>query len=141
MRSLASGPCLGALTRGLRSGTSPISSTSCEACQKNRYGLMVVPRMATTVVQNATSAENVGTKNPRATSPQGTLTTSAVPKYANKANVSHFKTETYRAYCIATWSTALSTPKPATYRNLGPPTSKLTASPMAPRSAPMLIVL
>ena len=57
-----------------------MSSTSWDACQKNKYGLIVVPRMATTVVQNAASDENVGTNSPHATSPQGTFTTIRVPK-------------------------------------------------------------
>ena len=63
-----------------RSGTALMSSTSCEACQNNKYGLMVVPRMATTVVENAPSAEKVGTNNPHTTSPHGTFTTIKVPK-------------------------------------------------------------
>jgi hypothetical protein len=75
---------------------------------------MVVPKMATTVVQKATSAENVGTTNPHAASDHGTLTTRTVPKYANNARVSHFRTETYREYCIITWRSAHKMPKKTT---------------------------
>ncbi len=40
----------GALRRGFSSSQASRSSTSCEACQKNMYGLMVVPKMATMAV-------------------------------------------------------------------------------------------
>jgi hypothetical protein len=48
--------------------------------QKNRYGLVVVPRMATTDVQNVELVGTVGIKRPRATSCQGICTTMTVPK-------------------------------------------------------------
>ena len=37
-----------------------ISSTSSEACQKNRYGLMVVPKIAITIVAALESKVNFG---------------------------------------------------------------------------------
>src|ERR1700688_318898 len=114
MRSIASGPCLGSKTNGFRSRISLISSTSWEACQKNRYGLIVVPKIATTTVQNSEFADKVGIKNPRAASIQGTFTTITVPKYANSANVSHFKTDTYREYGIKICSTAHRIPNATT---------------------------
>jgi hypothetical protein len=65
---------------GLRAGMSTISSTSCEACQKNRYGLMVVPRMATTIVHMCDCVLKLGMKKPRTASAQGMCTTTRVPK-------------------------------------------------------------
>ena len=41
---------------------------------------MVVPKMATTVVQNAGSKDSVGTRKPRSASPHGIFTTITVPK-------------------------------------------------------------
>ncbi len=45
--------CQGASRKGWALGSARVSSTSCEACQKNIYGLMVVPNTATTVVTQA----------------------------------------------------------------------------------------
>src|SRR5579883_2982108 len=72
IRCSADGPCRGSRTSGSRSGTALISSTSCDACQKNRYGLIVVPRIATTVVQKLTSEDGDGTNKPCGTSAHGT---------------------------------------------------------------------
>src|SRR6478672_4259574 len=80
IRSIASGPCSGDFASGFLAFTFLISSTSCEACQKKRYGLIVVPKIATTTVQKPALLDNVGTKKPRAASNQGTFTTIAVPK-------------------------------------------------------------
>jgi hypothetical protein len=55
---------------------------------------MVVPNTATTVVQNAASGRNVGSRKPRAASAHGMSTTITAPKYANRARVSHFSTAT-----------------------------------------------
>ena len=57
-----------------------MSSHSWAACQKNRYGLMVVPSTATTVVQNSESEEKLGTNRPRANSSQSSLITIKVAK-------------------------------------------------------------
>ena len=57
-----------------------MSSTSCEACQKNKYGLMVVPNIATTVVHMCESVVKLGMKKPRTASPQGMCTARRVPK-------------------------------------------------------------
>gem|GEM_PF-3261971 len=61
---------------------------------KNRYGLIVVPNIATIIAQNFGSDENVGRSNPRSASAHGISTTITVPKYANSGRVSHFSTET-----------------------------------------------
>ena len=47
IRRSALGAWLGALRSGWRRSLASISSTSCAACQQNRYGLMVVPSRAT----------------------------------------------------------------------------------------------
>jgi hypothetical protein len=54
-----------------------MSSTSSEACQKKRYGLMVVPNTATTTAAAAASGLNRGMNVCRATSSQGTCTTNS----------------------------------------------------------------
>ena len=80
MRSKAAVACPGRLSKGLRSGIARMSSASWEACQKNRYGLIVVPRMATIIIQKLPSAENDGTKRPQSISFQETCATITVPK-------------------------------------------------------------
>jgi hypothetical protein len=68
-----------------------MSSHSWAACQKNRYGLMVVPSTATTVVQNSESVEKLGTNTPRASSSQSSWITMSVAKYANSDSVIHLR--------------------------------------------------
>ena len=53
------------------------SSASWEACQKKRYGLMVVPNTATTISIKSRSNDSVGMKVATATSPHGTFTLNA----------------------------------------------------------------
>src|SRR6476469_8620066 len=121
MRSIASGPCSGARSSGFLLRTAPISSTSWDDCQKKRYGLIVVPSMATTVVQNSHLYENVGIKNPLAASAHGTCTAMTVPKYARSANVSHLSHPTYFEYSMNTCSPAQRSAKAKMYKSLGPP--------------------
>ena len=54
------------------------SSTSSLACQKKRYGLMVVPRIATSIDHSARPCGMEGTNVERATWRQSTPTTKAV---------------------------------------------------------------
>ena len=91
MRSIAEAPWRGALRSACRSGCARMSSHSCAACQKNKYGLIVVPSTATTVVQNSESAEKLGTSTPRASSSQSSLTVSRAAKYANSDRVIHLR--------------------------------------------------
>ena len=49
-----------------------MSSTSSDACQKNRYGLMVVPNTPTTTAAAAAFGVKRGQTVRNATSPQGT---------------------------------------------------------------------
>src|SRR5260370_14376173 len=66
----------------LRSGDSCLlmgtSSTSCDVCQKNKYGLMVVPSTAIKAIRYAGSRETDGTTVERSACVQGTRTTNAV---------------------------------------------------------------
>src|ERR1039457_5957158 len=55
------------------------SSTSSLACQKNRYGLIVVPRIATSVDHSSLVCGIDGTKVARATPLQSAPTTNASP--------------------------------------------------------------
>jgi hypothetical protein len=67
---------LGAAALSLSSGDAPgiarMSSTSSDACQKKRYGLMVVPKTATIIVAASASRLKLGQKVRSTTSPQGT---------------------------------------------------------------------
>ncbi len=51
-----------------------MSSTSSEACQKNRYGLMVVPKTPSTTAAAPASSLKRGQTVRKATSPHGTWT-------------------------------------------------------------------
>ena len=66
----------GADGRSRKSGAAPgrlcISSTSSEACQKKRYGLMVVPKTATTTAAATGFGVKRGQKVRSATCPHGT---------------------------------------------------------------------
>src|SRR5215831_20208710 len=53
--------CCGACFSGDDFASSFCSSTSSAACQKNRYGLIVVPKMATRAVIDADDGSNEGT--------------------------------------------------------------------------------
>ena len=55
------------------------SSTSWLACQKNRYGEMVVPRMATRVTRYGASNRTAGTSAPRAAAAQSGRAKAAAP--------------------------------------------------------------
>ena len=60
---MTAGPKHLVLVPGLAcAGVASTSLSSCEACQKNRYGLIVVPRDATTDVQNVELVEAMGIK-------------------------------------------------------------------------------
>src|SRR6185503_8803814 len=67
------------------------SSTSCEVCQKNKYGDMVVPSMA--VTKNICSREKdmAGRNVPRKTWLHGRCTIKAAKTYESNAMVNHFK--------------------------------------------------
>ena len=56
------------------SGAARISSTSSDACQKNRYGLIVVPNTPTIMAAAFASGVKCGTNVRSATCPQGTCT-------------------------------------------------------------------
>ena len=61
------------LARSLR------SSASSDACQKNMYGLIVVPKIATSISVKSRVHDSCGTKVAAATSPQGMWTLNAAP--------------------------------------------------------------
>ncbi len=80
--SLMRDNCLGASRGEIFSGCSAsfavTSSTSSAACQKKRYGLIVVPRTAMRAVKNPARGRNEGTNAPRTTCAQDTWLTNAV---------------------------------------------------------------
>src|SRR6202049_1557222 len=77
--------------RSVRRPAAFISSTSDDACQKKRYGEMVVPRMATSIVMKALLNSRWGTKVAISTLPAGGWSRNAVMTYAKRARVSHLK--------------------------------------------------
>src|SRR5271165_4640105 len=97
MRSNCFRACHGAHFTGCSLRLSRTSSASSDACQKNRYGLMVVPSTATSAVKYATLNVTEGTKVERNAGPQATRATNGVSTYANSAMVSHFR---YFTYCV-----------------------------------------
>ena len=72
------------------------SSTSWEACQKNRYGEIVVPRMPTMVETYSGDHSRCGTRVAFTTSFHGGRTRNAQATYEKRTSVSHRK---MRAIC------------------------------------------
>ena len=58
------GACCGFSSKGASLGSASSSSTSCELCQKNRYGLIVVPNTATTSVSESPDSSKRGSSAP-----------------------------------------------------------------------------
>src|SRR5215471_3158183 len=110
MRLSCSSLCSGANLSGISPGSSLCSSTSSDACQKNRYGLIGVPKIATTVMSIVGVQSMEGTNVARATSFHGISTTNATPTYPNSARQSHFSSGTYRWYGTNTSRIALPAP-------------------------------
>jgi hypothetical protein len=92
----------GACFRGGNLGSSFCSSTSSAACQKNRYGLIVVPKIATIAVIAAVDHSNDGTRVASSTRRHGNVTTKTTPTYASSDTHSHFRYGTYRRYGMKT---------------------------------------
>lgn len=78
MRRKALDACFGARRNGLRRLLEAISSTSCAACQQNRYGLMVVPSRATRPTAYDAFQVMGGSTRLRSTAGHGTPITSTV---------------------------------------------------------------
>src|SRR5215469_7589715 len=116
------------------------SSTSSRACQKNMYGEIVVPRMATSVVTELALSAKLGTKVPRSTACQSGLAKNADPTYANSARVSHLKTDVTTLCDPQTWSASTAAPTGTTIAMIGTGTSRFKLAAIAPISAPALIV-
>ena len=74
MRRSSPGAAAGSRSSGSASGCASRSSTSWDACQKNRYGLIVVPNTPTTTAAAVASGRKWGQSVRSATSPQGTRT-------------------------------------------------------------------
>ena len=66
------------------------------ACQKKRYGLIVVPRIATKAVAYAAFHCSSGTTSERSACGHGTWATNTTPTYVNRVSVVHFSTDAYR---------------------------------------------
>ena len=75
-----------------RSPCSRSSSTSSLHCQKNRYGEIVVPRIAMIPASSGLSSVIDGTNVRRATSPQSTRTANSTTTYVPSDSVSHRRT-------------------------------------------------
>src|ERR1041384_1555317 len=71
-------------------------STSCEACQKNKYGEIVVPIIATNTARYALDHSICGINVDRITAVQSGWARKAAATYANNTSVSHLNT---RAMC------------------------------------------
>src|SRR5437870_9419697 len=76
------------------------SSASSEACQKNRYGDIVVPKRATNIIAKPALNCTCGTTLAANISSHLPLTIRAVITYANKNSVRYFSTFTYLWYGI-----------------------------------------
>ena len=90
------------------------SSTSCDACQKKRYGLIVVPRMATRVDQASLPRGRLGTIVSRTIDSQFGRTTIAVRTYANRKSASHFRVFAIFAYGSQTVAALIAIPNTTT---------------------------
>ena len=117
------------------------SSTSSLVCQKNRYGLIVVPRIATSVDHSSLLCGIDGTKVSRSTLPQSAPTTNAVMGYAKSTSTSHFSTFAICLYWSLTVAQEIRTANTTTNQWELMPDSIAAASAMPARSAPILIVL
>src|SRR5439155_7139240 len=117
------------------------SSTSCEACQKKRYGLMVVPSTAMSAVRYAFVSLMCGIRDACSTALQGTCTKKTTPTYAKSETVSHFKYFTYVEYGMNTTAIRDATPHVIVKMLAFPGKSNCNAAPIAPISAPRLKTL
>src|ERR1022692_3845103 len=117
------------------------SSTSSVVCQKNIYGEIVVPRIATSVVRYPAVSDMCGTKVPRMTCHQSGLAKKAAPTYARSASASHLKTEDITLYdpqtCNARSTAAIGTINSTILMG----NSRLMEAAIAPISAPALMLL
>src|SRR6266478_2044981 len=102
---------LGACLRASSPGLHATSSTSCDACQKNRYGLMVVPSTAMSAVRYSRVTSKPGRTTACTTSDHETCTKNAVPTYAKRESVSHFKYFAYSEYGMNNSASTDTTPK------------------------------
>src|SRR5689334_3271462 len=87
------------------------SSTSWAACQKNRYGEMVVPNKPTRVEMYAVVHSRWGTNVLRATSIQSGFDRNAAITYANSTSVSHLNTRAISRYDDQKSNTVIRTAK------------------------------
>jgi hypothetical protein len=71
------GACSGARVSERAPAPSFVSSTSCPACQKNRYGLIVVPITATIAIRYSALSNSGGQATAQATSSHATCTMKA----------------------------------------------------------------
>ena len=132
------------IARSCASATGPTwgwtrpSSTSSLACQKKRYGEIVVPNTAIRAATYVRSPWNRGRNVFRATSAQGTSTTASTTTYATSERVSHRRTFAYRRYGTNTSRASMAAVMPTTSTTYGTPTSSRTEAAIEPMSAPML---
>ena len=77
IRLVSCGSFSGSCFRGFLSGSIRCSSASWEDCHTNRYGEIVVPRIATSVVRNAAFHCTFGISRPASASLSGTFATNS----------------------------------------------------------------
>src|SRR5438552_2644775 len=111
------------------------------ACQKNRYGEIVVPSIATSVLTYSLLNEICGTNVALATALQSGPARNAAITYANSETVSHLNTFTIRRYEPQICSTTIATAIGTTIAAIGIGTNIFIAADIAAMSAPALIVL
>src|SRR5439155_16215306 len=108
------------------------SSTSCAACQKNKYGEIVVPRIATRTEKNPRDHSMCGMTVASSARRQSTRATNAVRTYARSTSVSHLNTRAIVRYDDHINSTIITAPKTGTISVTGAPLTIIVASAIPP---------
>ena len=144
MRARAAGPCRGARSSGTRPASMRVSSTSWEACQNSRYGLMVVPKIADHhLPERALGSDRAATAGPAAPGPRARGSCTA-PRNRRTATASA-TSGCARSARSRRGSARRSGPTPNSSDASRPAgsagRSRRVAAAMAPKSAPMLMVL
>src|SRR5450759_2055951 len=112
------------------------SSTSWLACQKNRYGVIVVPKTATSMDRKVLSKRNVGINVPLSTAPKLGRAKNADKIYAIKDNASHLKILAISRYERQILSTRIMMVIGMIIAVTGMGTNRLIAAAIAPMSTP-----
>src|SRR5262249_1901490 len=114
------------------------SSTSCDACQKNRYGEIVVPKMPTSVAMNSRSNLISGVTVARSTVNQSGLARNPARMYVKSTAVNDFRYAAKVAYDVQIVTTTMAVPTTGTNTIGGSPVSSVATSATPLGSAAML---